>query len=271
MRVRWWASDARKERIDMSDRTFRVESPHMQGDDIRQWQKTLNRQFGTWKVNFGVVVDGDYGVATRDATATVLYGLGIARAAMKEGVPPKLRIKVRNGQLTATERGRYDKRAEWRKRLRERHKDGGHVAPPLAKIISSSWGWTPPVHDGVDLICKPNATLYALCDAKVIDVRSSGWWGKAPTGDVRKGDGIIQLECRTDVGPFKRGMHFGYGHAEHATVRVGQIVKAGEPIGKAGLAVAWHVHFMANAGNTSKGIGDRDPMPFVSYAMKKNM
>lgn len=252
------------------DRTLVVESPHMTGEDVEAWQRTLNRQFKAWDVDYRVTVDGDYGVATRDATATILYGLGIDRKEMAGGVTPELRVKVREERLTEAEKRRKDERKEWRLRLRKKHEDGGHVAPPLAKILSSSWGWHPGAHDGVDLICQPNATIYALCDAKVIDVRASGWWGKAPSGDVSKGDGIVQLECLTDVGPFKKGMHFGYGHAEHAVVEEGQIVKAGDPLGKAGLAVAWHVHFMANGGGTDRGTGDRDPMPFVNYAMERN-
>lgn len=249
-------------------RTFKVEAPHMTGDDVAAWQRTLNAQMKAWRVNYGVEPHGDYDIATRDLSATVVFGLGIARSSMALGVTPELRVKVRNRTLDAVERFRFARRAGWRRRLRERHAGGGAVAAPLIKILQSSWGWHPGVHDGVDLICPPNATIFALCDARVIDVRTSGWWGKAPSGDVSKGDGIIQLECLADVGPFRRGMHFGYGHAEHPVVREGQIVKAGDPLGKAGFAVAWHVHFMANGGGTTKGVGDRDPMPFVRYAVR---
>ena len=147
---------------------------------------------------------------------------------------------------------------------------GGSVAAPLRKILGDTWGWHGAGHDGVDLICEGDATLYAVCDARVIDVRSTGWWGKGAraTGghSVGDGDGIIQLECLVDAGPFKKGMHFGYGHAEKATVTEGQTVKAGQVIGHAGFAVAWHIHMMANCGDTTKGIGDCDPLPFVRYA-----
>ena len=152
---------------------------------------------------------------------------------------------------------------------------GNGVAAPLRKILGDTWGWRGPgVHDGVDLICDADATLYALCDARVIDVRSHGWWGKGARASgghtVGEGDGIIQLECLVDRGPFKKGMHFGYGHAEKATVHVGQKVKAGRKIGHAGFANAWHIHFMANGGSTSRGIGDRDPLPFVRYAVQNS-
>ncbi len=92
--------------------------------------------------------------------------------------------------------------------------------------------------------------------------------GKAPSGDVRKGDGIVQLEVLESVGPFKKGMHIGYGHCEHARVRVGQVVQAGETIALAGLAVAWHIHLMMNNGSTTKGIGNIDPRKCLDYAVK---
>jgi murein DD-endopeptidase MepM/ murein hydrolase activator NlpD len=201
----------------------------------------------------------------------VLYGLGISRALMRHGVTPELRIKVRNKELTARERVRYRARARWRRRLCKKFAHKG-VAPPLNKILTSAHGFKPG-HDGVDLICNANAPIMALCDAEVIDVRGGGWWGAGARPShghaVSEGDGIIQLRCLTDVGPFRKGMHFGYGHAEHPVVRKGQKVKAGELIGKAGFANAWHVHFMANGGGTMRGVGDRDPMPFVNYAMKR--
>lgn len=153
-------------------------------------------------------------------------------------------------------------------RVIARH-DRRPVASPLAKILEDSWGYHPGVHDGIDLICEPDATLYAICDAVVIDVRSGQWWGKGAPADSalrEKGNGIIQLECLVDAGPFSQGQHIGYGHAEHARVKVGQRVQAGDAIGKAGFANAWHIHLMVNDGDTSKGVGRRDPGPFVTYA-----
>ncbi len=149
---------------------------------------------------------------------------------------------------------------------------GGSVAAPARPILQHSWGYHPGVHDGVDLITEGDDVIYAICDAKVIDARSSGWWGKGARASgghsVSDGDGIIQLECLVNVGPFKKGMHFGYGHAEKASVRVGQKVKAGQAIGHAGFANAWHIHFMCNGGATTKGVGDRDPWPFVAHALE---
>lgn len=96
-----------------------------------------------------------------------------------------------------------------------------------------------------------------------------GWWNKAPTGDVAKGDGIIVLRCEVDRGPFRKGLNIGYGHAEKAVVREGQRVKAGDHIGHAGLAVASHVHVMINDRSDTRGVGDRDPRPYYEYAQKQ--
>jgi murein DD-endopeptidase MepM/ murein hydrolase activator NlpD len=141
----------------------------------------------------------------------------------------------------------------------------GKVAMPVKTNLATDTNGFSGYHDGIDLICAPNAPLHAICDAEVIDVRSSGWWGLNPTGDVTKGDGIIQLKALESVGPIKKGMHFGYGHAEHAVVKTGQQVKAGQVIGKAGFANAWHVHFMVNTGGTASGTGNRDPKPILTW------
>lgn len=254
----------------MSSRTLRVQSPHMRGDDVRDFQTLLNRQMKTWGVDYQVGVDGDYGGATRDLAATVLYGLGIARERMLAGVTPELRTKLRHKSLSVTERALYVARAGWRRRLRLQHAHRG-VASPLAKILSHSWGWHPGVHDGVDLICEPNAVLHALCDGTVLRADAGGWWGLGAPADPAlraKGDGIIVLECGVNIGPFRRGMRFCYGHAERASVQVGQKVRAGDALGRAGFANAWHVHFMANGRGDAKGVGDRDPWPYVDYAVK---
>jgi murein DD-endopeptidase MepM/ murein hydrolase activator NlpD len=147
---------------------------------------------------------------------------------------------------------------------------GGLHKPVETNLATDKNGWSGPGgHDGIDLICGVDAPIYAICDAKVIDVRAGGWWGKGAPADPElrgRGDGIIQLECLVNVGPFRKGMHFGYGHAEGARVKVGDTVRAGQVIGRAGLANAYHVHFMVNGGGTTRGTGDRDPRPFVVYA-----
>lgn len=253
----------------MSERTFKVQNPPMHGDDVRRWQDTLNRQMATWRVDYRIEEHGHYDVVTRALTATVCHGLGLASAseAMKDGVTPELRVKLRNKNQTPAEKVRFASRAGWRKRLRQRY-EGGGVAMPVAKVLADSWGWHPGLHDGIDLICQPNAILHAVCAGTIIRADTSGWWGKAPSGDVSKGDGIIILRADRTAGPIKAGMNLCYGHAEHPTVRVGSKVKAGDVIGKAGLAVAWHVHFMVNDNDNDRGVGDRDPRPIYNYVRR---
>jgi murein DD-endopeptidase MepM/ murein hydrolase activator NlpD len=255
----------------MSERTFKVESPHMSGADVKAWQEWLRMTFQRWDIDYPIALDGDYGVATRAATASVCEALGLAAPyGMADGVTPELRTKLRHRRLTVAERTRYlGSRRKYRAALRKRFAAGGHVHTPVSRIITDAWGWHPGVHDGIDLICPPNATLYAICDGVIVRADAGGWWGLGAPSDpaVRaKGDGIIVLRSETAAGPFRAGLHFCYGHAEHATVREGQRVNAGDVIGKAGLANAWHTHFMVNGRSDAKGVGDRDPRPFVDYA-----
>ncbi len=189
-----------------------------------------------------------------------------------------------DGKVTDREAERINK---WRRLFdeaaamvakRESDLRGGLVASPLRVILGHSWGWHPPGHDGVDLICGDNALLYAICDGVVVDARASGWWGRGARASgghaISEGDGIIQIKSTVSAGPFRPGLVFGYGHAEKATVKVGDKVRAGQVIGHAGFANAWHVHFMANDGRRRSsdgrylGVGDRDPWPYVDYARK---
>ena len=257
----------------MSQRTFVVKKPVMHGRDVQAWQEEVDDQFRRMAIDCPIVKDGRYGVATRSYTASLCHALGISeKIAMKDGVTPELRKKIRTRDLTATEKKRMANRKVYRQALRVRYKAiGSPVHPPVDRILQDSWGFHPPVHDGLDVITQPDAVLYAMVKCKVIDVRSSGWWGKgAPSNPSlkAKGDGIIQLEVLETVGPFKKGYHIGYGHAEKAKVKVGQIVEAGTPIGHAGFANAWHIHLMYNTGATKMGIGNRDPKPLVDYSVK---
>jgi murein DD-endopeptidase MepM/ murein hydrolase activator NlpD len=252
-------------------RTFKLDAPHMHGDDVAGWQATLNRQMKTWDIRYSIKADGDYGAVSRDLTATVLFGMGISHAAMVDGVTPELRTKIRHRNLTATELALFTARVAWRAKLRKTHNVGGQLATPIAKIISSSWGYHPPGHDGVDLICRENAPLYAICDGTIVRADAGGWWGKAAPADAAlkaRGDGIIIVRCTINAGPFREGLNFCYGHAEHAIVKAGDHVQAGQHIGTAGFANMWHSHFMVNARGDTKGVGDRDPMPYVNYARK---
>jgi len=258
----------------MSDRTLKVASPPMKGSDVKEWQQLIDKEFKHLKVgNCPIKVDGIYGPATRSFGAELLVARGILVKAMEHGVTPELRSKIRSRQLTAAEKKRFHSKARvaYRAKLKKRWAPA-KVHSPVNKILADSWGWHPGVHDGVDVICAWNAPLFAMVKSKVIDVRASGWWGlgasPSPGHPVSDGDGIVQLEVLESVGPFKKGQHIGYGHCEHARVKVGQVVEAGHVIALAGFARAAHIHLMVNGGNTMKGIGDRDPRPFLDYAVK---
>jgi murein DD-endopeptidase MepM/ murein hydrolase activator NlpD len=253
----------------VSERTLKIDSPHMRGDDVRAWQRELHRRFKHWGVNYPLKVDGDYGIADRAATATMLHGLGIAQSAMADGVTPELRIKVRNSRLSPLERARFVARTGWRRRLRRRY-EGGGVCSPLVKIITHANGFSS-WHDGVDLICPTNAHGYAICRAKVVRADAGGWWGLgAPANRELKarGDGIVIIRSLVDVGPIRKGMNFCYGHAEQPRVKVGDVVEAGDWICNAGFANAPHFHMMVNANPDTRGIGTRDPWPIIAYAIR---
>lgn len=141
---------------------------------------------------------------------------------------------------------------------------------PVDPIVSSSWGYHSGVHDGVDLITDGDDEIVAICDGKILRAASGGWWGKGAQSSnghpISDGDGVIVLRSSINAGPFRPGLNFVYGHAEHPAVRAGQRVKAGQTIGRAGYANAWHIHFCVNGRGDDRGVGDRDPMPFVNYA-----
>lgn len=238
--------------------------------DVKKWQQDVKRLFKSMSIDCPIKDDGVYGVATRSFTAALCQASGLsAKTAMKHGVTPELRTKLRHKDLTAAEtkvknsQARKDYRARLREQWRVRK-----VHSPVSKIIADSWGYHPGVHDGLDVISIEGAAAFAMVKSKVIDVRSSGWWGLHPSGDISRGDGIVQLEVLESVGPFKKGMHLGYGHCEHARVKVGQVVQAGEVIALVGFAVAAHIHLMVNGGGTTKGVGTQDPLPLVNYAVK---
>lgn len=255
-------------------RTFKISQKPMRGSDVEDWQQVLIDIGKTWNVHFPLKVDGVYGMATRSFSKMVLYGRGFTHEQLDSGITPWLRARTRNPELrdqAVKERANQLARREFRNNLREKFKSrvSKDVAAPIGKIITMTWGYHPGVHDGIDLICGANAPIFAVCDSEVIDVRASGWWGNNPSGEVWRGDGIIQIKCLANDGPFRKGMHFGYGHAEGADVKVGQTVEAGERLGEAGLAVAWHVHFMGNNGEFGlRGKGSFDPRPFVNYAIR---
>lgn len=262
----------------MSSRTFKIEHKHMTGKDVKSWQEDVKKIFKReFKIDCPIVADGDYGLATRSYTADLVTAMGLSpKVRMKEGVTPELRVMLRNNKLTAAQKAQQKSktRTAFREKLKRQYAQArvGKVHTPVMTIVTDSWGWTPPIHDGVDVITKPDPIIFAMVKCKVVDVRADGWWGLGAPTDPKlrgKGDGIIQLEVVENVGPFKKGMHICYGHAEKAMVKVGDVVPAGTPIGRAGFARAWHIHLMVNRGEFGlRGKGSLDPRPLLDYAVK---
>lgn len=256
-------------------RTFKlVDGKPMKGSDVKEWQADVKKLFKDVGINCPISVDGTYAQATRAFTASLCEAYGIvSKTAMKDGVTPELRIKLRNKDLSKAEKTRMESKArkEYRASLRDRWTPK-KVHAPVSNIIADSWGFHPGVHDGLDVISTEGAAAFAMVKCKIVDVRSSGWWGLgAPSNPALKarGDGIVQMQVLESIGPFKKGQHIGYGHCEHAVVRVGQVVEAGQVVAAVGFANAAHIHLMVNDGKVGKkGVGNIDPKPFVDYAVK---
>lgn len=255
----------------MSTRTYKLTTPHMTGDDIRSWQRDVKHEFARMDIDCPIAIDGDYGMSTRSFTASLCHALGMtASKVMAEGVTPELRSRIRNRILTPEEQTNMRVRVDWRRRLRDRFEsmNAGDVHRLTRLIITSEWDYHGRAHDGIDVQTPNGAWLYAMVKCRVFDVRSGGWWGKAPSGDVSLGDGIVQMEVLDNVGPFKKGHHIGYGHCENAVVKEGDVLEAGDRVARVGLAVTRHVHLMENDGSTTKGIGNIDPRAILDYATK---
>src|SRR4051794_7454600 len=85
------------------------------------------------------------------------------------------------------ERDYQDKAAHAHDMIVERKKQLATLAasmvrmPVVTDMAHNTNGWTGPNgHDGIDLICAPNAPLFAMCKSKVVRVSASGWWGNNP-------------------------------------------------------------------------------------------
>jgi hypothetical protein len=60
-------------------------------------QRDLNARLAAWDVPLVIAVDGDWGMESRDAAVSVLYGLGVDAGNDFDGVSPTDRLKIRYG------------------------------------------------------------------------------------------------------------------------------------------------------------------------------
>lgn len=257
-------------------RTFTVTQPRMKGLDVKDWQNRVKRLFKALYIDCPIENDGVYGIHSRSYTADLVHASGLSiKTSMKDGVTPELRTKLRTGDLTPAQTKVKNSKArrEYRDKLNQQYAlaNPPKVHAPAIPILTDAWGFHPGIHDGEDVVTQSDAVCFAMVKSKIIDVRSTGWWNLGAPDDPAlkaKGDGIIQMVVLEDVGPFKKGMHIGYGHQEKAMVKVGDVVEAGRAVGHAGFANAWHIHLMVNDNKDLRGIGTIDPRPLIDYAVK---
>jgi hypothetical protein len=151
-------------------RTFVLGDKLMTGEDVKQWQDDVKKLFKDVGIKCPIVVDGIYAQATRSFSAALCeaYGL-ISKTAMAEGVTPELRTKLRHNDLNKAEKSRFESKARknYRAKLRDRwHTFSDLVHPPVAKIITDSWGFHPGVHDGEDVIAIEGTAAFAMVRAR---------------------------------------------------------------------------------------------------------
>lgn len=113
-------------------RTFTVTRPNlMEGDDVARLQCTLTDRFDAWSINKQISPDGCYGPLTQIAVREVCVGLGIdPDTAMKNGVRPELRSKIRNPDKRSDDevaRSMGDAAKHFRADLRKQFADVGGV------------------------------------------------------------------------------------------------------------------------------------------------
>jgi hypothetical protein len=107
-------------------RTFRIQSPLMEGDDIRAFQLVINARFEVWKVNRTIEVDGEYGSITRHAARQVAHGMGLAKRDYPGGITPEMRRRIRTpSRRSPEERDRALARRPWLRALRKQFEGGG--------------------------------------------------------------------------------------------------------------------------------------------------
>jgi tellurite resistance protein len=108
-------------------RTLRVTEPLMKGEDVKTFQRVLNKRFAKWHVPIVLDVDGEFGTQTRRSARQVAHGLGLSAAEYEHGITPAVQAVIQKPTArTADQKARFAKRAAFRKKLR------GHAARQLA-------------------------------------------------------------------------------------------------------------------------------------------
>jgi hypothetical protein len=223
----------------MSDRTFKLTSPLMEGRDVAYFQETLNERFRQWDVDCRLDVDGGYGTHTREATRRVLYGLGIPARDLDHGVTPELRILLRHPERrTPAQKALAHARKDWLRRLRKRYE--GHGAAAALAYARKHLGVTenPPNSNRGRLIdqwqrmCDVIAAPWCGCFTNACLVAAGfpaqPWLRYCPwiEGRARSGDGGWSWHSATRAKPGDLVL-FGGSIAQHVEIYAGDGVTYG--------------------------------------------
>lgn len=77
-------------------RTFKVQSPLMHGDDIKNWQNDVHKMFKTIGITVPLQVDGKYGQVTRSRSRALAAAFGIpSDSVAKTGLTPAFRERLK--------------------------------------------------------------------------------------------------------------------------------------------------------------------------------
>jgi peptidoglycan hydrolase-like protein with peptidoglycan-binding domain len=140
-------------------RTFRLTSPRMIGNDVKAFQRVLNRRFQTWGSDEHTSEDGEYGPETRKAARAVAQRLGIAAADYEHGFTSALRGLIR------TPSGRTPEQLERARKLRK-------PAHGAARARPSSSGTAPAAPSGLAAAIRAGGGRYE--DAIIREAKRSG-------------------------------------------------------------------------------------------------
>lgn len=115
--------------------------------------------------------------------------------------------------------------------------------------------WSSGRHEGVDYAAPVGAVVVAPCEGKVVNVGQV--WGKA------FGQNSVLLKVK--------GGHLLFAHLSSNKVKIGQMVKAGDflgKVGKDGNVTGPHLHMELQAGPGWKKGGGLDPKELIGGAEK---
>jgi murein DD-endopeptidase MepM/ murein hydrolase activator NlpD len=144
----------------------------------------------------------------------------------------------------------------------------GWTAPVRAHVVSGFRTADRPGHDGVDLGAGRGTSIVAAATGRVLVVRCNASRGGQPYSCDRDGDPVTVRGCGWYVDILHSGnLITRYCHMiSRPTVVVGQLVNAGDVIGRVGSSghsSGPHLHFEVHRDADNSGRGAIDPEPFM--------